>query len=80
MEYEELRVLARNHYERVEELKVIRTELTEALALMTRNKEHFETKLAEKEEQYEVLLDKFEKKTMELINEKKAHKLQVEEN
>ena len=54
--------------------------MTDALASMTRNKEFFETKLAEKEAAYEVLLDKFEKKTMELINEKKAHKLQVEEN
>ena len=54
--------------------------MTDALASMTRNKEFFETKLAEKEAAYEVLLDKFEKKTMELINEKKAHRLQVEEN
>ena len=75
MEYEELRTLARLHYERIQELTQIRAELTEALALMTRNKEHFETKLAEKEAQYLVLLDKFEKKSMELNNEKKAHKL-----
>ena len=80
MEYEELRTLARTHYESVEELKVIRADLTEALALMTRNKEFFESKLAEKEAAYDVLLDKFEKKSMELLNEKKAHKLQVEEN
>ena len=43
--------------------------------MMTRNKEHFETKLAEKEAQYLVLLDKYEKKCMELTSEKKAHKL-----
>ena len=70
MEYEELRTHARTLYERVEELKVIRAELTEALALMTRNKEFFESKLAEKEAAYDVLLDKFEKKSMELISEK----------
>lgn len=47
---------------------------------MTRLKEHFEKELIAKEKEYEILFEKFEKKSMEFINERQAHRLQIEAN
>ena len=47
---------------------------------MTKKREYFENALIEKEKEYDILFDKFEKKSMEFINERQAHRLQIEAN
>ena len=44
------------------------------MADMTYAKEQLEVALASKEKEYDVLFDKFEKKSMEFINERQAHR------
>ncbi len=47
---------------------------------MTQNRDDLAAKLEKKCQEFDELMDKYEKKTMELINEKQAHRLQIEEN
>lgn len=47
---------------------------------MTENRDELIDKLKQKEIEYDELMDKFEKKSMEFINERQAHRLQIEAN
>ena len=47
---------------------------------MTENRDELIEKLKQKEIEYDELMDKFEKKSMEFINERQAHRLQIEAN
>lgn len=80
MQYEELRTLAVLHWEKILRLEARVAELESALADMTEKKEHLEEVLKEKEAELVDVWDKFEKKSMEFINERQAHRLQIEAN
>ena len=47
---------------------------------MTENRDELVKKLEQKEIDYDELMDKFEKKSMEFIHEHQAHRLQIEAN
>ena len=47
---------------------------------MTENRDELAEKLKQKEVEYDELMDKFEKKSMEFIHERQAHRLQIEAN
>ena len=80
MQYEELRTLTVLHWEKILRLEARVAELESALADMTEKKEHLEEVLKEKEAELVDVWDKFEKKSMEFINERQAHRLQIEAN
>ena len=80
MQYEELRTLTVLHYETIQRLQQRVAELEEALRDMTEKKENLEKLLREKEEELKDVWDKFEKKSMDFINERQAHRLQIEAN
>jgi len=75
MQYEELRSLTVIHFEKICEQNFIIAEITEKLAEMTRKKEFLDDKLVEREKDFDLLTGQFEKKCMEFIDERKAHKL-----
>ena len=70
MEYEELRTQTCLHWKRIKELEGIRDQLEKDLADMTQNRDDLVEKLRLKNIKFDELMDKFEKKMMELINEK----------
>lgn len=80
MQYEELRTLAVLHHECILRLEARVADLEQALQEMTEKKEALEKALADKELELKDLWDKFEKKSMEFINERQAHRLQIEAN
>ena len=80
MQYEELRTLAVLHWEKILRLEARVAELEIDLADMTSKKESLEKALKDKEEELADVWDKFEKKSMEFINERQAHRRQIEEN
>ena len=80
MQYEELRTLCVLHWEKILRLEARVAELEAALADMTEKKEHLEEVLKEKEAELVDVWDKFEKKSMEFINERQAHRKQIEAN
>lgn len=80
MQYEDLRVLCLNHYDLIQKIVGERDKLIADLDEMTRKKEYLDGQLRQKERDYDELFDKFEKKSMEFINERHAHRLQIEEN
>ena len=80
MQYEELRTLTVLHWEKILRLEARVAELESALADMTEKKEHLEEVLKEKEAELVDVWDKFEKKSMEFINERQAHRLQIAAN
>lgn len=80
MQYEELWMRTHIHWERIKVLEAERDDLTEKLRIMTANRDNLDTLLKKKTKDFEELDERFKNKVKELIQEKHAHKLQIEEN
>ena len=80
MDTEEVRMIAHIHYEKIivleEEIDTLKLDLRE----MTEKRDVLDKMLKAKEAEYDDLFEKFEKKSMEFINERHAHRLQIEAN
>ena len=80
MDTEEVRMIAHIHYEKIivleEEIDTLKLDLRE----MTEKRDVLDKMLKAKEAEYDDLFEKFEKKSMEFINERQAHRLQIEAN
>ena len=80
MHYEEVRMVAHTHAMRILELEDQNEKLQVELTEMTGKRDALDKQLKQKQADYEDLFDKFEKKSMEFINERQAHRLQIEAN
>ena len=80
MLYEDLHVITSLHYEKILSLEAVIEGLRADLKEMTRLKEDLQEKLARKSREYDELTEKFEQQTIDLLNEKQAHRLQINEN
>lgn len=47
---------------------------------MTKARDDLEQHLARRNKEYDDLMEKFEKQTLELLNEKQSHRMQINEN